>query len=48
VPRQDLPDIPWHINDDRFSHAAAVVDVEIDVVEFDAVEFGMIELTVDL
>lgn len=44
----DLPDIPWNIRDDRFSHAPAVVDVEIDDVQFDSVEFGMIELTVEL
>lgn len=44
----DLPDIPWTIRDDRFSHAPAVVDVEIDDVEFDSVEFGMIDLTVEL
>lgn len=43
-----LPDIPWNITDDRFTHARSVVDVVIDAIQFDEAHGSHIELTVDL
>lgn len=43
-----LPEIPWNVTDDRFSHARSVVDVVIDAVQFDEAHGSHIELTVDL